>query len=203
MGNGGSGAGLRRFREAYEAGEDIDVAALVREHPGEALAIANAIREAAALNMARARERMWRARTEALAAAGEDVTLGTLLRDFRRSANLTTTDLSERVQERGGSLLYRAIELIEENRADIGNVPEAVWPALAEVLGIDRSLLFASIGDTAAKNLPGPGFTRMERGATAADRERALGETAGNDGRSLDDYLDRVRDALGLPRVTR
>lgn len=204
MGSDGHGPGVRRFREAYEAGADIDVAAIAREHPGEALAIANEIREAASSNLARARERMWRARARALGEAGEDVTLGTLLRAFRQGAGLTTTALGELVRERGEQLHHMAIGRLEENRAPIANVTETVWPVLADVLEIDRHLLFVSIGDTAAAANPSsPGFTRMEHGATAADRERALGEADGGNGGSLDGYLERVRAALGLPRVTR
>lgn len=204
MGSDGHGPGVRRFREAYEEGADIDVAAIAREHPGEALAIANEIRETASSSLAWARERMWRARARALVEAGEDVTLGTLIRAFRQGAGLTTMTLGELVRERGEQLHHMAIGRLEENGAHIPNVPEAVWPVLADVLGIDRHLLFVSIGDTAAAANPSsPGFTRMERGATAADRERALGEAGGEDGGSLDGYLERVRAALDLPRVTR
>ena len=206
-GSGGHGPGVRMFLEAYEASTDMDVAAIVRAHPGEALAVAGAIREAAEDREAAARIRMWRARGRALGEAGEDASLGMLLRDYRRGAELTTTALSELVRERGEQLHHMAIGRLEENRASITNVPEAVWPVLVDVLGIDRHLLFVSIGDTAAAANPSsPGFTRMERGATAADRERALGEADGGggaDGGSLDDYLERVRAALDLPRVTR
>ena len=202
-GSGGHGPGVRMFLEAYEASTDMDVAAIVRAHPGEALAVAGAIREAAEDREAAARIRMWRARARALGEAGEDASLGTLLRDYRRGAELTATALSEMVRERGGQLHHVAIGRLEENGAHIPNVPEAVWPVLADVLGIDRHLLFVSIGDTAAANPSSPRFTRMERGATAADRERALGEADGGDGGPLDDYLERVRAALDLPRVTR
>ena len=203
-GSGGHGPGVQMFLEAYEAGADMDIAAIVRAHPDEALAVASAIREAAETREAAARIRMWRARARALGEAGEDVTLGTLLRDYRQGAELTTTALSELVRERGGQLHHMAIGRLEENRAPIANVPETVWPVLADVLGIDRHLLFVSIGDTAAAANPSsPGFTRMERGATAADRERALGEAGGEDGGALDGYLERVRAALDLPRVTR
>lgn len=202
-GSGGDGPGVQMFRQAYKDNADMDVAAIVRAHPGEAIAIASAIREAAEIREGVARIRMWSARAHALGEAGEDVTLGTLLRDYRQGADLTATALSELVRERGGQLHHMAIGHLEENRAPIANVPEAVWPVLADVLGIDRHLLFVSISGTAAENLSGPSFTRMERGATAADREQALGGDAGNEDRSLDDYIERVRDALGLPRVTR
>lgn len=202
-GSGGHGPGVRMFLEAYEAGADMDVAAIVRAHPGEALAVAGAIREAAEARADAARIRMWRARARALGEAGEDATLGTLLRDYRQGAKLTADALSDLLRERGGELHHMAIGRLEENRALIANVPETVWPALADVLGIDRHLLFVSIGDAAEGNLSSPSFTRMERGATAADRERALGEAGREGDGSLDDYLERVRAALGLPSVTR
>ena len=76
MGNGDTGPGARKFREAYAAGANPDAAAIVREHPGEALALANAVIEAAAHKSSEGRTRMWTARAEVLRRAGEDMTLG-------------------------------------------------------------------------------------------------------------------------------
>ena len=199
--SGRQGPGVRSFLEAHAAGGDIDVAAIVREHPGEALAVADAIREVAAMGRAAARVRMWRARARVLGAAGEDMTLGTLLRDFRRDARLTTTDLSGLVRARGMSLHPDAIERLEENEAHLGNVGESLWAALAEILGIDRHLLFVAVEGAAGSPRPARRFTRMAREATAADREATLQDAARAGSGEDAAYLERVWAALGLPGV--
>ena len=70
------GPGVQRFWKARARGEDVDVEAIIREHPDEALALAQAIWEAARLKDSEARERMWLARTRVLSRSGEDSNLG-------------------------------------------------------------------------------------------------------------------------------
>ena len=59
MSNGSRGPGVRKFWEAWTRGADVDLKAIAQEHPDEALALADAIREAARWEDSVARERMW------------------------------------------------------------------------------------------------------------------------------------------------
>ena len=198
------GPGVRWFWEARAAGRDVDPITIVREYPDEALALADAIRQAAAQDESGARERMWLARARVLDRAGEDVTLGTLLRQSRQDLDLRPTALSAKVEQRGAPLHPTAIEQLEEDRVPIMNVrTPGLWPALAEVLRIDRHQLVAAIRAALAGPQTTHRFTRMGRGATAADREKFLGDARSPD---LDggaaSYIEWVRGELGLPSAS-
>ena len=88
MNSSSQGPGVRRFWQARASGVEVDVAHIVQEHPDEALALADAIREAATQEDSAARERMWLARAQVLVRSGEEVTLGALLRTSRQDAGL-------------------------------------------------------------------------------------------------------------------
>ena len=208
MGNGDTGPGVRKFREAYDAGSEPDAAAIVREHPGEALALADAVIAAAAHKASEGRTRMWTARAEALGRTGEDVTLGAVIRRFREHSRLSRDALSAELRERGTALSPTALEQIETNQAPIANIrtPD-LWSALADVLRIAPHQLVATIGIALSAPRRGPRSTRMERGATPADRARFLGEAERGDesgGAGLDEdaarYLEWVKAELGLPQ---
>lgn len=204
MGNGGTGPGMRKFREAYAAGAEPDAAAIVREHPGEALALADAVIEAAAHKSSEGRMRMWTARAEVLRRAGEDVTLGAVLRRFREHSGLSRDALCAEMAGRGTALSPTALEQIEANRAPPANIrTPGLWPALAEALRIAPHHLVATIGIALSAPPRGPRSTRMERGATPEDRARFLGEAEERSGGAVPDeaarYLEWVKAELGLP----
>ena len=207
MGNGVTGPGVQKFREAYAAGAEPDVAAIVREHPDEALALANAVIKAAAHKSSEGRTRMWMARAEVLGRAGEDVTLGAVLRRFREHSGLSRDVLSAEMAERGTALSPTALEQIEANHAPIANIrTPGLWPALAGVLHIAPHQIVAAI-EGALSAPRGPRSTRMERGATPTDRERFLGEAKRADmrggqgpGEDAARYLEWVKAELGLPQ---
>ena len=208
MGNEGIGPGLRQFREAYAAGAEPDAAAIVRDHPDEALALADAVIAAAAHKSSEYRTRMWAARPQGLERTGEDVRLGSVIRRFREHARLSRNSLSQTLMERGITLHPTALEQIEANRAPIANIlTPGLWLALAEVLRIAPHQLVATIGIALSAPRRGPRSTRMERGATPADRARFLGEAERGDesgGAGLDEdaarYLEWVKAELGLPQ---
>lgn len=201
MSSGGRGQGVRKFWEARAAGAAIDPAALARDYPDEALALADAVREAAAQDESAAHERMWLARARALRRSGEDVTLGALLRGSRQGLGLSAVAVSSKVSERGASLHPMALEQLEADRVTITNVrTPGLWQALLEVLELDRHQLVAAIRAALSRPQVRPKFTRMDRGATPSDRERFLESAATAE---LDDaanrYLEGVRSELGLP----
>ena len=201
MSSSGHGPGVRRFWDARAAGTQTDLMAIVQECPEEALALADAMREAAAQEESLARERMWRARARVLGRAGEDVTLGALLRRSRQDRGLSPTALSAKVGAQGAPLHPMAIEQLEADRASIMNVRTAgLWLALATVLRIDRHRLVAAIRAALAGPQPAHRFTRMGRGTKAVDRERFIG-AAGSPERDQDaaGYIEWVRGELGLP----
>ena len=208
MGNGDTGPGVRKFREAYAAGAEPDAAAIVREHLDEALALADAVIEAAAHESSEGRTRMWMARAEVLSRAGEDVTLGTVIRRFREHSRLSRAALSAELGERGAALSPTALEQIEANRVTIAHIrTPGLWPALAEVLRIAPHQLVATIGIALSAPRRGSRSARMERDATPADRARFLGEAEradGSGGPGLDEdassYLEWVKAELGLPQ---
>ena len=201
MTNTNRGAGVRRFLEAHASGEEIDVTAIVKEHPGEALALADAFREVAIQKESAAKERMWLARAEVLSQAGEDISLGGLIRTSREYAGLSTSDLSARMRERGVSVQPTAIDLFEAGRVTITNVTiSGLWPALAEILDVDRHRLVATIRGTLANPQSTQSFTRMSRGATSADREGLLSSgVSPQQEDSAASYINWVREELGLP----
>ena len=195
------GPGVRRFWELRARGAEADVTAIVQEYPNEALALADAIHEATIQEDSAARERMWLARAQVLKASGEEVTLGSMLRNAREEAGFSTSDLSHKAQGRGVKLLTAAIEQLEADRAKVTNVTiPGLWPALAELLHIDRGKLVVAIQAALTGPEPAQRFTRMNRGATSADRARFL-----TTGRSMageeaaTGYLDWVRAELRLP----
>ena len=186
--------------EARTRGERVDVAALAREYPNEALELADAVRRAAAQDDSRARQLMWFARAEVLNDAGEDATLGAILLAARRDRNLTTTALSNAVRRRGANLLPLAIDRLEANQVMVANVDPAIWTAVVAELQIDRHLVVAGIQMALDAPRASRSFTRMDRGASASDREKFLDDTATPQRETdTDDYLERVRSALDLP----
>ena len=202
MASGDIGPGVRRFMDARTRGERVDVAALAREYPNEALELAEAVRRAAAQDDSRARQLMWFARAEVLNDAGEDATLGAILRTARRERNLTTTALSKAVRRRGANLVPLAIDRLEANQAPVANVDPAIWTAIVAELQIDRHLVVAGIQMALDAPRAQRSFTRMDRTASASDREKFLDETtASQQDSGADDYLERVRTALDLPSV--
>lgn len=200
MTSGDIGPGVRRFMEARARGERTDVAALAREYPNEALGLAEAVRRAAVRDDSRARQLMWFARAEVLNDAGEDATLGAILRMARRERNLTTTALSDAVRRHGANLVPLAIDRLEANQAPVANVDPAIWTAIVAELQLDRHLVVAGIQMALDAPRAQRSFTRMDRTASASDREKFLEETAASQQDSdANDYLERVRTALGLP----
>ena len=195
------GQGVQKFWEARASGKQVDVQAIFEEHPNEALNLVDAIREAASLEDSLARERMWLARAHVLNRAGENVSLGALLRASREEVGLSTSALNSRMLARGIRLQPAAIGLLEGDRAKLTNVKiHGLWSALAEILRIDRHRLIASIQVALSDSQTAPRFTRMERGATAADRERLLGiDLASDIEKDEASYVDWVRSELGLP----
>ena len=194
------GAGVRRFREARARGDEPDAAALAREYPDEALDLAAAVRWAAARDDSLAREQMWLARAAVLSTAGEDVTLGALLRAARNRRGLSIRALVDAARERGASLHPMAVEQLEANQAPVGNVAPEVWWVIIEELQIDHHRALAGIALAVSAPQANHAFTRMERGARDSDRERLLDDAASSGSGAVGgEYLERVRAALGLP----
>ena len=201
MSSSSRGPGVRRFWKARASGAEVDVKAIFEQHPDEALEIAEAIQDAATLEDSVARERMWLARAHILNQSGEEVTLGALLRTSREDAGLSTSALTSRVKKRGVGLLVAAIEQLEADRARITNVNiPGLWLALAEILQIDRHRLVATIQVAISGPQTAQRFTRMERGASAATRERFLvSELSSKPREDTTNYIGWVRAELGLP----
>ena len=201
MSSSSRGQGVRKFWEARASGGEVDVKAIFDEHPDEALELADAIRKAASQEDSAAQERMWLARAQVLNRFGEDVTLGALLRTSREEEGLSTSALSLRVQGRGVRLLATAIEQLEADRTRITNVKTPhLWSTLAEILKIDRHRLVATIQVALSVPHTAQRFTRMERGATAANRKQLLtSELPSSEGEDATSYIDWVRADLGLP----
>ena len=201
MSSSNRGHGVRKFWEARGRGAEVDVKAILEEHPDEALEIADAIRVAARQEDSAARERMWLARAYVLNRSGEDVSLGALLRTSREEVGLSTNALSQRAQGRGVGLIATAIEQLEADRARITNVRiPGLWSTLVEILRIDRHRLVATIQLALLGPRTGQRFTRMQRGATAANRQRFLTSDLPLDaGEGVANYIDWVRAELGLP----
>ena len=75
-----------------------------------------------------------------------------------------------------------------------------LWATLAEILRIDRHRLVATIQVAVSGPQTAQRFTRMERGASAANRERLLGIDLSSERREdVTSYIDWVRAELGLP----
>ena len=201
MSNGSRGPGVQRFWKARIRGIEVDVKAISQEHPDEALALADAIREAAKWEDSVARERMWLAHAQVLSRSGEEATLGTLLRSSREDAGLSTTALSSRVRERGVALPPTAIDQLEADRVKITNVKTpGLWLTLAEILQIDPHRLVAMIRDALSGPRTEQRFARMERGATVANRKSFLsGEISREREEGASSYIDWVRTELDLP----
>ena len=201
MSNSSWGPGVRIFWRSKANGEEVNIKALFEEYPDEALQLADALREVAIQEDSADRENMWLARAQVLGRSGEEVTLGALLRTSREETGLSTNDLSVSIQAQGVELGPTAIEMLEANRVKITNVNiPGLWGVLADTLQIDRHRLVATIRSALSDPQTSQRFTRMERGASPAERNRFLssdlapkqeGETTG--------YIDWVRNELGLP----
>ena len=200
MSSTGVGPGVRQFREARARGDEPDAAALAQEYPDEALDLVAVVRWAAARDDSIAREQMWRARAAVLSSAGEDVTLGAMLRAARNRRGLSIRALVDAARERGASLHPMAVERLEANQAAVSNVAPEIWSAVIEELQIDHHRALAGIALAVSAPLANRAFTRMGRGASDSDRERLLDEaTPSGSGTVGDDYLERVRAEFGLP----
>ena len=199
--NSSQGPGVRRYWELRASGAEVDVTAIVQQYPDEALALADAIREAAIQEDSADRERMWFARSQALKELGEEITLGSLLRTAREEVGLSASDLSRIAQGRGVKLLAAAVEQLEADRTKITNVRiPGLWLTLAEVLQIDRHRLVAAIQTALSGQEPAQRFTRMERGTTTAERGRFLNsELASNQQEDTTSYVHWARTELELP----
>ena len=182
----GIGPGVRRFREARARGEEPDAGAIAREHPGEALAIADELRRTEALYWARAHEEMWLARAEVMRDAGEDVTFGTVLRNAREDRGLTVSALAAGARERGADLARTTIERLEANQIAVTEVEPAVWAALFDDLEIERHEFVAGVWMALLEMQGERAVTSTGRRVSALEPDAA-------------DYLDRVRVALGIP----
>ena len=191
------GPGMRRFMELRERGDYTDIAPIIREHPDEALAIAEAVRQTAIRDVSQARERMWRAYAGAMKDAGEDSTLGEIVRSARDSRGLSAAALSAALAARGVRLRRAALERIEADRMRVTSVRPEAWAALIEELAINRhqavaGLTTALLGQR-PRRFPIPfGF------ALAVDQASSPHELSP----AASDYLDRVRAELGLPLAT-
>ncbi len=201
MSNKNLGPGVQRFWKARVRGEDVDVEAIFQEYPDEALALAQAIWEAARVEDSEAREQMWLARTRVLSRSGEEATLGALLRSSREDAGLSAATLSAKIHERGVALPPTEIDQLEAGRAKIVNVKTpGVWSSLAEILRIDPHRLVAMIRDALSGQQTKPGFARMGLRTKAADHNSILGnEISREREKGSAGYIDRVRTELGLP----
>ena len=201
MSNSSWGPGVRKFWKARASGEEIDIKAIVEEHPDEVMQLVDAFREAAMQEDSAAREDMWLARAQVLGRSGEAVTLGVLLRTSRESAGLSTDDLSFRIRERGARLLPTAIDMLEADRVRITNVnTPGLWQIIAEVLQIDRHRLVATIRSALSDPQRAQRFTRMDRGASPAERNMFLSsELVPQQEDETASYVNWVRSELGLP----
>jgi len=197
------GPGVQRFWKARARGEDIDVEAIIREYPDEALDLAQAIWEAAKLEDAVDRERMVAARTRVLSRSGEEATLGALLRSSREDAGLSAATLSAKIQERGVALPPTEIDQLEAGHAKIANVKTpGVWLSLAEILRIDPHRLVAMIRDALAGQQTKQGFATMGLRTKAADSKSILGSKISREREEgSTSYIDWVRTELGLPSL--
>lgn len=197
------GPGMRKYLDAIRRGEDPDVSYLVREFPGEAAALAEAVREATRYAASRTRERMWERRDALLRTGGEDVTLGAALKRCRLTLGKSEEWVASSLQDRGLSVASRAIQNLEQDAVSpVAVKPAGIWRVLADLLGIDRTHLMTLVEGAVRRPRAVQQFTRMERGATSEDRIGFLSESAGGvveEDRQADSYLVSVRAELGLP----
>ena len=139
------GPGVRRFRDLRAQGERVDVAAITREYPGEALALADETRHAIVRDSSLARERAWLSRIEVRRAAGEDASLGATIRGERTERGLTVAALARAVRDHGVDLSAAELRRIEANEVDT-NAPPEIWPAVMAELHFDGYTIVAEIG---------------------------------------------------------
>ena len=169
------GPGVRRFRDLRAQGERVDVAAITREYPGEALALADETRHAIVRDSSLARERAWLSRIEVRRAAGEDASLGATIRGERTERGLTVAALARAVRDHGVDLSAAELRRIEANEVDT-NAPPEIWPAVIAKLHFDGYTIVAEIGVALSdQGVPEP---------------------------EIEAYLERVRAELGLPTAT-
>ena len=186
MRSGEIGPGMRRFRETRDRGEYPDAGAIAREHPGEALSIADELIRVEALNWARAREEMWMARLDVEVAVGRDADLGTALRNAREDRGITIRTLVATMRDRGSDIDRGTVELLEGNRIAVTEIGPAIWAAMIDDIEITRAELVATIWFALIEVGEDQHLTRTGRRARSIDTVKR-------------DYLDRVRRALGLP----
>ena len=167
-----TGPGVQRFREMHARGDLVDAAALARQYPDEALALADEIRRDLSHDVSITREEAWLARIEALRAAGEDVSLGTSIRGERTGRGLTVAALAREVRERGVNITAAELRRIEANAID-EETEYVVWRALIEELNFEPHTIVAEL--------------------------RAALSDGGMADVDIDSYLERVRGEIGLP----
>ena len=138
---------------------------------------------------------MWHALAKVEREAGEDASLGVLLREEREVRGLTVEALCAEIRALGARLRPAALEQIESNRVTVTSVRPNVWAALTEYFEISRHQVVAeltmAIGNQQASRAPTLAYSDAEHAAGT----QALGGAA-------DDYLDRVRAEMGLPLAT-
>ena len=170
------GPGVRRFRDLRAQGERVDVAAITREYPGEALALADETRHAIVRDSSLARERAWLSRIEVLPRRRRGrQPWGHNPRRARTERGLTVAALARAVRDHGVDLSAAELRRIEANEVDT-TVPPARWPAVIAELHFDGYTIVAEIGVALSdQGVPEP---------------------------EIEAYLERVRAELGLPTAT-
>jgi transcriptional regulator with XRE-family HTH domain len=191
---------VETYWEIVEGGQEPDLAKLVREFPDEALALVEADLRRAHQTAGRAREKFWRARIRALEGLDLDKSLGTLLEERRRSLRLSRQALASNLGLAGVHVVSQTIEKLETGALPAHSVASEQWPAFASVLQLDGWLLFTTI-EQAVKQAPKDRgqFARMDRLATEEERESFLLADELESPVEQEEYLRRVRTALGLP----
>ena len=166
------GPGVERFRELRARGEQVDAAAITREYPGEALALADEVRRTIEHDTLLTHEHTWLARIKALRDAGEDVGLGTSIRNARIARGLTVVGLARSIRAHGVAMSAAELRRIEANEVDVNVEPE-IWPVLSDEMDFEPYSVITEIRVALSD-------------AGAADSETEA-------------YLERVRAGLGLP----
>ena len=169
------GPGVQRFREMQSRGEHVDAAAITREYPGEALALADEVLNAIARATSLTHEHTWLDRIKVLRDAGEHVSLGTSIRDARTARGLTVAALVRTARAHGTDLRADELRRIEASQIDM-NVDLGIWRALSDELGFEPYTVVAEI--------------------------RVALTDAGVADSGAEAYLERVRAELDLPLAT-
>jgi hypothetical protein len=192
------GPGLRRYWEAVRQGEEPNLAALVRAFPGEARQLVEADVGRSRSESAATRRLLWEARQHVLdQEVGSSETVGDTLKRRRLALGLAPEQVAQRAREAGEELVGRSIENLESGRITLLSVPPSVWRLLADLLDVDRWLLWALIKAQLSSSRTGVAFARMERGTKPVDRGAFVEEVSTRGAPSdVDNYLENLRHAL-------